>query len=108
MGKAATRAKNKYNGANYDRVALSVPKGDKERYKAAAEARGMSLNQFIIYCIEEQAAPHKMATCRDCAAFVEDDAASGNGYCSECNVYTNADDEACSTYDKLQENKKQA
>lgn len=54
MGKAATRAKNKYNGANYDRIALSVPKGDKERYKAAAEARGMSLNQFIVAAIEEK------------------------------------------------------
>ena len=54
MGKAATRAKNKYNGANYDRIALSVPKGDKERYKAAADARGMSLNQFIIEAIEAE------------------------------------------------------
>ena len=54
MGTAATRAKNKYNAENYERVSLSVPKGDKEKYKAAAEAAGKSLNQFIIDCIEEK------------------------------------------------------
>ncbi len=53
MGKASTKAKNKYNAENYERISLSVPKGKKDEYKAAAEARGKSLNQFIIDCIEK-------------------------------------------------------
>lgn len=53
MGKAATKAKNKYNEANYDRISLSVPKGKKEEYKQAADARGMSLNEFISDCVEQ-------------------------------------------------------
>ena len=54
MGKAATKAKNKYNDANYDRISLSVPKGKKEEYKKMAETAGKSLNQFIIDCIEKR------------------------------------------------------
>ena len=99
MGKAATRAKNKYNGANYDRIALSVPKGDKERYKAAAEARGMSLNQFIIEAIEQQAnKPPIEATCDDCTAYYSE--SSTSGYCHACNHYARPDDAACDNYEK--------
>ena len=36
-----------------DEIKIRVPKGDKDKYKAAAEASGKSLNQFIIDCIEE-------------------------------------------------------
>lgn len=54
MGKAATKAKNKYNEANYDRIPLVVPKGKKEEYKKMAQAEGKSLNQFIISKIEGQ------------------------------------------------------
>lgn len=54
MGKAATKAKNKYNLANYDRISLSIPKGKKDEYKAAADARGMSLNEFIAHCVEQE------------------------------------------------------
>lgn len=54
MGTAATKAKNKYNAENYERISLSVPKGDKEKYKAMADNAGKSLNQFIIDCIEEK------------------------------------------------------
>lgn len=53
MGKAATKAKNKYNAENYERISLSVPMGKKDEYKKAAEAAGKSLNQFIIECIEK-------------------------------------------------------
>lgn len=52
MGTAATKAKYKYNSANYERISFSVPKGKKDEYKAAAEAAGVSLNQFITDCIE--------------------------------------------------------
>ena len=54
MGTAATKAKNKYNAENYERISLSVPKGTKEKYKAIAETNGKSLNQFIIDCVEDK------------------------------------------------------
>ena len=46
-GTAATKAKNKYNAANYDRLSPFVRKGKKDRYRAAAEAAGYSLNEFM-------------------------------------------------------------
>jgi predicted HicB family RNase H-like nuclease len=54
VGKASTKAKNKYNAENYERISLSVPKGKKEEYKEQAEKAGKSLNQYIIDCIEER------------------------------------------------------
>ena len=52
-GKASTRAKNKYNAENYDRISLSVPKGKKEQIKAFAENKGESLNGFINRAVDE-------------------------------------------------------
>ena len=52
-GKASTRAKNKYNAANYDRIALSVKKGQREIIKAHADAMGESLNSFVNRAIDE-------------------------------------------------------
>ena len=54
MGNAATRAKNKYNAENYERISLSVPKGDKDKIKAHAESMGESVNGFINRAIENQ------------------------------------------------------
>ena len=51
--KASQKAVNKYIASNYDRINLTMQKGKKEEYKAAAEAEGNSLNQFIIDCIEK-------------------------------------------------------
>lgn len=53
MGKAATRAKNKYNAENYERISLSVPKGQKEAIKIHAEANGESVNGYINRLIDE-------------------------------------------------------
>lgn len=53
MGKAATKAKNKYNEANYERIYISVPKGNKELYKAKAEAQGLNLTQLIVKLLED-------------------------------------------------------
>ncbi len=50
--KAAQRAVNKYIANNYDRLNITVPKGKKAEYKAAAEAEGKSLNAFIVECVE--------------------------------------------------------
>ena len=38
----------KWDAANLDRLSVAAPKGTKARWKAAAEARGQSLNQFIV------------------------------------------------------------
>ncbi|MEK3796094.1 transcriptional regulator [Paenibacillus sp. FSL R7-0204] len=54
QGKASTRAKDKYNAANYDQVKLWVKKGDREHIDAAAKAVGMSRNAFILEAIEEK------------------------------------------------------
>ncbi len=46
-GPAATNAKRKYNEKNYDRLYPVVHKGKKAAYIAAAEAAGMSLNEWV-------------------------------------------------------------
>lgn len=52
-GKASTRAKNKYNAANYDNLRIVVPKGKKEKIKAFAESKNESLNGFVNRAIDE-------------------------------------------------------
>jgi len=58
-GTAATKAKNKYNAANYDRLYPYVPKGRKAVYEAAAEAAGVSLNDYVVQALEEKMARDK-------------------------------------------------
>lgn len=55
-GTAATKAKNKYNAANYDRLYPYVKKGRKAEYEEAAQKAGISLNEYIIEAIEEKIA----------------------------------------------------
>lgn len=38
----------------FEEIKIRIPKGKKDEYKAAAEAQGKSLNQFIIDCIEKE------------------------------------------------------
>ena len=45
-GKASTRAKNKYNSANYDSLRIIVPKGQKATIQTGAEKEGESINGF--------------------------------------------------------------
>ena len=52
MSKAQTRASIKYAAIAYDRIALEVKKGEKDKIKAHAEQRGDSLNGFINRAIE--------------------------------------------------------
>lgn len=48
MGKTSTDSKRKYNEKAYDRIEVTVPKGDKAKYKAHAEVKDSgSLNSFI-------------------------------------------------------------
>lgn len=53
LSDAHKRAVAKYNTANYDRVELRLPKGQKDPVKAHAEAQGESLNAFINRAINE-------------------------------------------------------
>ena len=52
-GKSSTRAKNKYNAANYDNLRIIVPKGQKEIIKAHADSKGESINGFVNRAIDE-------------------------------------------------------
>lgn len=47
MGYTSTDVKRRYNEKAYDVVRLSVPKGEKDQWKALAEAEGLSLTAFI-------------------------------------------------------------
>ena len=53
MGKASTKAKNKYNAENYERISLNVPKGEKDKIREHAESKGESVNGFINRAINE-------------------------------------------------------
>ncbi len=53
VSKAQQKAVNKYMSENYDRINLTVPKGQKDMIKAHAEARGESVNGFIGRAISE-------------------------------------------------------
>lgn len=43
----------KYRKKAIERIAVDVPKGKKDEYKAFAESRGMSLTAYIVKLIEE-------------------------------------------------------
>ena len=47
MAKAQTTASNKYNAKAYDRIALQVYKGERDKIRAYAESIGKSLNGYI-------------------------------------------------------------
>lgn len=53
MGTARTRANNKWNAKAYDRINLTVGKGEKDDIKRHADARGESVNGFINRAIKE-------------------------------------------------------
>lgn len=47
MAKTSAKVKNRYNEKAYDRINLTVPKGQKDIIKAHAESQGESVNGFI-------------------------------------------------------------
>lgn len=49
---AHNKASQKYQKVNYERIALSLPKGYKDRWKESAEASGESLTEFIRNAVE--------------------------------------------------------
>lgn len=53
MGKASTKAHNKYNQKAYDRINFVVPKGYKEEIKSRADSLGESVNAYIKRLIDQ-------------------------------------------------------
>lgn len=53
-GKTSAASKNKYNDKAYDRIALFLPKGEKDGVKTAADAAGQSMNAYIKQAIAER------------------------------------------------------
>ncbi len=52
-GRASAASKNKWIAKAYDRINLTVPKGQKDILKDHAAARGESVNAFIGRAIQE-------------------------------------------------------
>ena len=53
-GKTSAKSKNEWIAKAYDRINLTLPKGQKDIIKAHAESRGESVNGFISRAIENQ------------------------------------------------------
>lgn len=49
---AQKKATLKYRKENYSRISLDLKKDKKEKYKAQAERRGMTLNAYIVSLLE--------------------------------------------------------
>ena len=47
MAERKAKWQNDYIAKTYDRINLTVPKGEKEKIKAHAEGQGKSVNSFI-------------------------------------------------------------
>ena len=52
--KAQQKAVQKYVAEKYDRIVLTMPKGEKDRIKRSAELTGESVNAFINRIIQEK------------------------------------------------------
>ena len=52
MAERKAKWQNDYISRTYDRINLTVPKGEKEDIKAYAESRGESVNGFIYRAIK--------------------------------------------------------
>ena len=61
VSKAQQQATNKYIAKAYDRINLTVPKGQKDEIQAHAAARGESVNGFINRAITNQIERDKVA-----------------------------------------------
>lgn len=58
MGKTSTTSKARYNAKAYDRLAITVRKGQRDIIKAYAEKKGESLNAYINRLISEDMEKH--------------------------------------------------
>ena len=54
ISKAQQRATAKYIKNNYDDIKIRIPKGERDKIRAFAELRGMSLNAFVYAAIKNE------------------------------------------------------
>ena len=54
--KKAVEKINEYQREHYDRITVMAKKGNKDRFRQAAEFKGMSLSAFIESCVEKEIA----------------------------------------------------
>lgn len=59
MAKRKAKRQNDYIQRTYDRINLTVPKGEKDKIKAHAESKGESVNGYINRLIAEDMAAEK-------------------------------------------------
>ena len=52
ISKAQQKCVSRYEAANYDKILVRLPKGQRETVKAQADAAGKSLNAYLIGLIE--------------------------------------------------------
>ena len=52
--KMAAKKANEYSKEHYDRITVMAKKGSKEKFKKAAEFKGMNLSAFIEACVEKE------------------------------------------------------
>ena len=48
----------RYVASHYDQIKITVPKGERDRYKRLAEKLGVSVNQLFLQAVEEFIAEH--------------------------------------------------
>ena len=51
---AQRRAVGRYEAANYDKVLVRLPKGEREQIKSAADSAGESMNAYIVGAIRDR------------------------------------------------------
>jgi len=51
MAKTSDKAKNAWNSRNYDKILVTLKKGEKERVMTAASAAGCSMSRFVVDAI---------------------------------------------------------
>ena len=54
MGKTSSAVKNRYNTKAYDRIALTVTKGNRDALRVISENVGESVNAFVNKAIEQR------------------------------------------------------
>jgi len=67
VSKANQRAVNKYKKNNYDRIEITVPKGQRVVFQTHAASRGESVNGFITRAIQEAIARDTAGTASEAA-----------------------------------------
>lgn len=61
----------RYVSNHYDKITVTVPKGERDRYKALAARLGISVNQLFVQAVEQFIADN-IGTLNDSAAVPEE------------------------------------